>query len=337
MTKNNVMEVIQKTPPAKIADLDIVRDRYIQNYNACHREKVGDLMYHRNVIHFKQAIASSEALAKADPFSLYACFATAAVNGYSLDPNDNEVYLIARGGKACLDRQAGAYVKRLMRTGQVLLFEQAKLVYHGDTFPVRNGRVVDHIENFQSDIIIAGYVRVIVKENGSDLYFIYRKSDWEAWRKKSPNPATIMKKTKDGREYLSESLWDNGIIGGTQPEPNFLRTKIIKHAAKEKCWATGTTPAQVEVFEDIEIDSDDLPQIPSAEPHQALPQAQGHYAPTMIVTPAGEYQQMGTAANQAHPASPAQKAAAETYSNNHFSPEPPAAATVVADDDDGVF
>lgn len=315
--KATVMQVIQQTPPAQIADLDIVRDRYIQNYNACHKEKVGDLMYHRNVIHFKQAIAGSQQLAKCDPFSLYACFATAAVNGYSLDPNDNEVYVIARGGKACLDRQAGAYVRRLMRTQQAQFFEQAKLVYQGDIFQVENGRVLRHVESFQSDVIIAGYVRVVIGDSGEDRFFIYRKSDFESWRKKSTNPATVIKRSQDGREYTSESLWDNGVINGTQPEPNFLRTKIIKHAAKEKCWATGNTPAQVEVFEDIEIDSDDFPQIPTAEPQSQLPHATGTYAPTMIVAPVMHHD--------------------PTVNGDHFSPPQPPAATVTANDDDDVF
>jgi recombinational DNA repair protein RecT len=313
-SKANMMEIIQHTAPAKIADLDIVRDRYIQNYNACHREKVGDLMYHRNVIHFKQIVAASPQLAKADPFSLYAAFATAAVNGYSLDPNDNEVYLIARGGKACLDRQAGAYVRRLVRTNQAQFFEQAKLVYQGDTFQVENGRVVRHVENFQSDIIVAGYVRVVIGINGEDRFFIYRKSDFESWRKKSTNPATIMKNGQNG-QYLSESLWDNGTINGTQPEPNFLRTKIIKHAGKEKCWATGSTPPQVEVFEDIEIDTEDLPQ---------LPEASGNYAPTMIITPAQQVQ-------------PPQPEPQQPTNGQHFAPAQEAAATVTVEDDDEVF
>lgn len=305
--KANMMEVIQNTPPQKIADLDIVRDRYIQNYNACHKEKAGDLMYHRNVIHFKAAIANSKDLANADRFSLYACFATAAVNGYSLDPADNEVYMIARGGKACLDRQAGAYVRRVVRTGQAQYFDQAKLVYQGDVFQVENGRVVRHVENFQSDIIIAGYVRVIIDETGADRFFIYRQSDWQAWRRKSSNPSTIIKKRHDGGEYLSESLWDNGQINGTQPEPNFLRTKIIKHAAKEKCWYTGNTPAVVDVFEDVEIDSEDIP----AAQHEA--------ANPTVITVAGQ-------------------PVAETVANTqHFAPEAPAAQTITVEAEDDGF
>jgi hypothetical protein len=130
---------------------------------------------------------------------------------------------------------------------------------------VENSRVVKHVESFQSDVIIGGYVRMVMDERGTDRFFIYRKSDWESWRKKSANPRTVEKVNRNGGKYLSESLWDNGIVGGTQPEPNFLRTKIIKHAAKEKCWATGQTPASVETFAEVEIDSDDMPQRLSEE------------------------------------------------------------------------
>jgi hypothetical protein len=187
---------------------------------------------------------------------LYACFVTAAVNGYSFDPEDNEVYLIARGGKACLDRQAGAHVRRLIKTRQIQFAEQSKIVYKGDIFEVENGRVVRHVEKFETEEIIAGYIRFVIDEKGNDRFFVYRKSDFDAWRKKSPNPKTIQKTGQNG-SYLSESLWDNGVIDGTQPEPGFLRTKIVKHACKEKCWATGSNPAGVETFEGIEIDAED--------------------------------------------------------------------------------
>jgi recombinational DNA repair protein RecT len=308
----NIMATIQSTPAAQVAELDFVRDKYIQNFNACHKEKVGELMYHRNLIHFKQTIASSDSLIKCDPFSLYACFATAAVNGYSLDPGDNEVYLIARKGKACLDRQAGAYIRRLMRTNQIQFAEQAKLVYQGDIFSVINGRVQQHVENFQSDIIIAGYIRMVIDENGADRFFIYRKSDFESWRKKSANPSTIMKQSQNGNQYLSESLWDNGILGGTQPEPNFLRTKIVKHAAKEKCWATGNTPATVEVFAEVEIDSEeDAPKLITT---------------TTTVTPVQQPQLiMNVVSNQA---------AAAPADDSFVEQKQPATAGKIMDDDD---
>jgi recombinational DNA repair protein RecT len=252
MSKNQTLELIANTPSSKIAELDIVRDRFIKNYNLSHKSSQGDLMYHRQVVFFNQQISGNQQLAQSDKFSLYACFVTAAVNGYSFDPEDNEVYLVAYKGKATLMRQAGAHVRRLIKTNQVQYVEQAKLVYKGDVFEVEGGRVQRHIERFDTDIIIAGYVRFVIDEKGNDRFFIYRKSDFESWRKKSPNPKTILKNGNNG-SYLSESLWDNGIVDGTQPEPGFLRTKIIKHACKEKCWAVGSIPVDVEQFT-VEMD-----------------------------------------------------------------------------------
>lgn len=307
--KNQVLQQLANTPAVQIPELAIVRDRYIQNYNHCHGNKLGDLMYHRNVVFFKQAIASNDKLAAADPLTLYACFVTAAAKGYSLDPNDDEVYLIARGKSACLDRQAGAYVKRLLQTGQAKFFEQAKLVYRDDIFEVENGRVLRHIEMFRSDEIIAGYVRVVLDENGTDRFFIYRKSDFASWRKKSPNPRTIERQGANGN-YLIESLWDNGQLNGINPEPNFLRTKIVKHAAKDKSWAAGTVAPALDAFEDVEIDTEDLP--------------------PLSIHDAGKQQQQVAAQPASIPAPPPTNGA-------HFAPAETAQQGVTVNDNDGVF
>lgn len=262
MSSNNsqgVMAVIQNTKPAAIAELDFVREKYVQNYNHCHKSKDGDLMYHRNLVHFKRAINDSSTLQAADPFSLYACFVTAAVNGYSFDVEDAEVYLVPRGGKAYLQRQAGAHVKRLKRTGQIASVEQAKIVYQGDHFEVENGRVVSHKEKFESEIMVAGYVHIILDESGKDLYFIYRKSDWEAWRKKSP-----------------QANGDNWNGNNGQPGQAFLRTKLLLHACREKVWATGNTPIGAEAFP-VEIDQEDSDPLPD-------PSVKNLGQPSMMVT-----------------------------------------------------
>lgn len=270
MSKNQILQTLQKTPPMQIASLDFVREKFVENYNKCNASDSGELMYHRQLVHFNQQISGSDQLKKADPFSLYACFVTAAVNGYSFDPEDDEIYLLSIKGKAHLWRQAGAHVRRLQRTRQIKFAEQARIVYQGDTFQVENGRVVRHVENFQSETMIAAYVRFVIDDAGADRFFIYRKSDWESWRKKSSNKNTIQKSGHNGT-YLSESLWDNGVIGGENPEPGFLRTKIIKHACKENCWAIGNSiPAEVETFTEIEIDADhdELEQIQAAPAKQ---------------------------------------------------------------------
>lgn len=259
MSKETLMAQIQSTPSTQISELEFVKNRYVENYNLSHKSTQGDLMYHRQQIFFNQQISANQQLAQADKFSLYACFVTAAVNGYSFDPNDNEVYLVPRGGKAYLDRQAGAHVRRLIKTNQIRFAEQAKLVYRGDIFEVENGRVLRHVEKFESSEVIAGYVRFVVDANGTDRFFVYRKSDFEAWRKKSPNPKTIERSGQNGK-YLSESPWDNGVLEGTEIEPGFLRTKIVKHACKEKCWATGSNPAGIEQFTvEVDIEEEETP------------------------------------------------------------------------------
>ncbi len=266
MSKTNTLELINSTAPGKIAELDMVKEKFIKNYNLANRSENGDMMYHRQLVYFNQSIAGLPALQNADKFSLYACFITAAVKGYSFDPLDNEIYLIPRGGKACMQLQAGAYVRRLIQTGQAIECGQAKLVYKGDVFEVEDGLVKKHIEKFESELIIGGYVKFITAGN-SFRYFIYRKSDFESWRKKSSNPNTIEKNGPNGK-YLSKSLWDNEEIVGLNPEPNFLRTKIILHAAKEKCWFTGSTPIEIEHF-NVEIENDDL--LPIVEPEPFIP------------------------------------------------------------------
>ncbi|MDR0793975.1 MAG: recombinase RecT [Chitinophagaceae bacterium] len=306
------LQTIKETPVAQILELDIVKAKYIENFNACNPEKNGELMYHKQLVNVKQAIAGSDQLAKCDPFSIYACFVTAAVNGYSLDPQDGEVYLIPRDGNARLDIQAPAKVRRLMRTRQVQYADQAKLVYEGDDFEVINGRVLRHVERFRSDNIVAGYSRMVIDDKGNDRFFIYRKSDWEAWRKKSSNPKSYEKEGKYGK-YLSASLWDNGIINGQNPEPGFLRTKIIKHACTEKCWASGRNPAFVENFKDVEIETEE--EIQTGEEMRELPNPNAGYEVSYI---AAAPVQQHPVSDDSFIGSPAPKQKTISYDDDNF-------------------
>lgn len=236
-----LIQIIQETQPLHIAALDVVKQKFVSNFNACHPGNQGELMYHRQMIYFNQTLAGNDNLKNADQFSLYACFVTAAVKNWSFDPADNEVYLIARAGKAGLQPQAGAYVRRLMETNQIVFAEQAVLVFIGDDFSVEKGRVTRHSENFKSEKVIAAYVRFVLDDRGNDRYFVYRPSDWNSWKEKSP--------TKTGPN------WTGGFEG--QPQPGFLRTKIVLHACKEKCWATGQRPVGVDQFENVVVEDAD--------------------------------------------------------------------------------
>lgn len=242
MNRQDIIEMINATPAERIGILDFVKDKFIRNYNACNTGNQGELMYHRQLVHFNQIIAGSEKLRNADRFSLYACFVTAAANGYSLDPADNTVYLIPKGGRAHLWRQAGAHIHRLIRTNQIRHAEQVQLVYKGDTFTASKGKVLKHDQNFMGDEIIAGYIEFILTD-GQSRFFIYRPSDWLGWRQKSDVP--------------NGANWNFNNSG--QPEAGFLKTKIAKHAATEKVWATGMQPVAPDAFQDVEIESDDVP------------------------------------------------------------------------------
>lgn len=240
ITKQKAVEIINQTPANEIAELEFVKNKFIENYNATHKDKNGEMQYSKQMVHFKQLVHGSPALSKCNKFSLYACFLTCAVNGYSLDPADNEVYLVPIKDKCNIWKQAGAHVKRLIRTEQVIRAEQAVLVYEGDDFEVQMGKVTKHNENFKSEVIKYAYIRFFVGTDREgkeiDKYFIYRKTDWQYWRKKSMSP--------NGENW-------NGNDG--QPLPAFLKTKVTKHACTDSSWSTGALPATVQTF-DVEIE-----------------------------------------------------------------------------------
>ena len=240
ISKQQAVEIINQTPATDIAELDFVKQKFIANYNATHKDKNGELQYSKQMVHFKQLVHGSQHLAKCNKFSLYACFLTCAVNGYSLDPADNEVYLVPIKDKCNIWKQAGAHVKRLMRTDQIIRADQAVLVYDGDEFEVEMGRVIKHNERFQSEVIKYAYIRFVIGKdrdgNETDKFFIYRKTDWNFWKKKSMVPNGENWSGNDG-----------------QPMPAFLKTKVTKHACMDASWATGALPASVQTF-DVEIE-----------------------------------------------------------------------------------
>lgn len=266
----SLMAVIEQVPVMQLVSHPMVQQKFIANYNASNKEKNGEMAYHRQLIHFNQTLMNSADLQKANKFSLYACFVTAAVEGWSFDPNESEIYMLTRGGKAYIQPQAGAHVKRLVRSAQVIYCDPAKLVYKGDEFLVQNGRVVSHIEKFESEEIIAGYVRFVIDKSGNDKFFIYRRSDWESWRKKSQVP--------NGPNWNYD--------GSNQPQSGFLKTKIILHAAKEKTWFTGRT--KPEGLEEYNVIDDREEEITTANNGEELPHVNenAHFQPTMIVSPA---------------------------------------------------
>lgn len=237
----NLMQVIEKTAPQAILELDLVKKRFIQNYNLCNPGNMGDVAYQRNVIFLRQRIAEDQNLAKADKMSLYKVIVTMGTKGVSIDPQDKEAYVYARGGKAVLELQAPSYVRRLLNAKLIVSASAAKLVYDGDDYYVENGKV-HHKEYRKTNKIIAGYMKFIIDKEGNEKHINYWPEDWNEWRKKSPQP--------NGANWKSE---------GDQPNAAFLKTKIVKHACLDSSWASGNTPPNVDNFTDVvvDVDSDD--------------------------------------------------------------------------------
>lgn len=234
--------------PIQMIDSDLVRERFIKNYELASQKKDGILAYQSQVISFRQLFQANAELTKCTMDSLYKCFIQASIRGYSLDQADQQCYMYPYGAVATLQPQAGAFVEKLKRNKQILHSDQAKLVYKGDEIQVENGKVVKHVEKFQSEQIILGYVKFTRFDN-SEIYFIYRPSDWAAWRSKS--------KQKEAEN------WKGGFEG--QPVAAFLRTKIVLHAAKEKIWSPSNTPVFFERYDDIEQEEEEFENTPVQE------------------------------------------------------------------------
>jgi hypothetical protein len=83
------------------------------------------------LVYFNQNIASSSQLQNADK-SVCMLAHNRSCKRIFIHPLDNEIYLVPRAGKACMQLQAGAYIRRLIQTQQATGCEQAKLVFRGD-------------------------------------------------------------------------------------------------------------------------------------------------------------------------------------------------------------
>jgi hypothetical protein len=265
-------ETIRSLKPQQVLSMSDVRQKYIEHYNRFHLTLDGEFQWNRSLMYIQQYVQSAPT--DIDPLSVYFCIVTLAAHGISVDPQDEEVYLISYSKKLTISRQAGYYVKRLVSTNQIAYVIDTKLVYEGDLFTVKNGKV-EHEEKFASDIMIAGYTKLMLPNN-IERHIVYRKSDWESWRKASPQST--------GSNWQQEfKLSDGRVI--TQPKPGFLKTKILAHALKDKAngWKPGRAPVVEGVTEQVFQDDADgnftpteiaVSDIPETTPHEEVAPAQ---------------------------------------------------------------
>ncbi len=240
-TAQNTMALINGKSAIEIPEMELVKNKYVENYNACNEGGNGEFMYGRNLVFLQQALNSTDSFRKCNPFSVYQVMTTIAAYGYSVDPADNEIYLIPRDGRLCISKQAGAHLKRLYKTKQIVYNGEPTLIYEGDVFTKKDG-IISHEECYKSDKIIGGYVKFTLDEKGTQRHISYKMSDIEVWRSKS-----------------QQSTGSNWVFGEfKQPAPGFLRTKIMLHACQEKCWIPGNSANMVEAFDVFTTETEDI-------------------------------------------------------------------------------
>ena len=257
-TAKQTMDMITSKRAAEIPELEIVRQKYIQNYNACNAGGNGEYMYERNLVFLQAIINSTDHFKNCSPFSVYQAMTTIAAYGYSCDPADGHIYFIPRAGKLCVSKQAGAHLLRLYNTKQIVYNGEPTLIYEGDVFSKKDG-IISHEECYKSDKIIGGYVKFTLDAKGTQRHISYKLSDIEGWRQSSTE--------KEGKNWRFN--------GTGQPHPGFLRTKIMSHACQEKCWVPGNTTLGGEVYNDVIIEEAEAEVLSSttnaAQPETAPP------------------------------------------------------------------
>ena len=235
MKNNEVIELINKTERDKVINLVPVREKFIKNYEQANGTGKGELAYQKNAIYFQQRLRDS-GFDKVSPMAVYKAWIMVAIRGYDLDPTAGEVYIMPYGTTIDLQRQAPYMVRRLIETKQIKFCNPAQLIYKGDEFTIENGDVTYHKRTLKSTEIIAGYVKMDLT-SGKSITFIYTPENWNAWKKKSPQGG--------GGEN-----WTGGVNG--QPVEAFLKTKIVKHACSEKCFASGNRVMTEDWFPETE-------------------------------------------------------------------------------------
>lgn len=232
--KTELMELIRSTPYNKIMGLPEVKDKFVTNYDMAHGSGKGELAYQKNMIFFQQRLADAS-FGNVSSLSVYKVLIQTAIKGYDLDPTEGEVYMMPYDTAIELQKQAPYLVRRLKETKQIQECKPAQLIFDGDEFSIMNGIVVKHERKLESQRIKAGYV-IMINAKGEQVCFIYTPENWNQWRLKS--------KQKDGAN------WTGGFE--KQPIEAFLKTKIVLHACKEKCWASSRANITDDFFPEVE-------------------------------------------------------------------------------------
>lgn len=257
---------LDNIPPLKITEDSKVRDAFISIVNKIHKKGMDEaiMIYEKESLYFKKALAGSDKLKNCTKISLYSAFTEISIQGISIQPGQkSEAYLESRGVNigtrnepkyidTCMLRIT-AYGELNMRitSGQIIRMKNPIVLYEGDHFqPLTNQRgelYVDYKPSIprKSQKIYGAWV--CIELPGDSLDFKWLLDD---------DIARLMKYSipKFGNERGSANALYTANDG--QIDPGFLEAKTIKHAMRAY---TKLRVSDVAAFED-----DPEPETPEA-------------------------------------------------------------------------
>ncbi|MBV5329776.1 MAG: hypothetical protein JZU65_19470 [Chlorobium sp.] len=243
--------------PLKITEDSKVKDAFISVVNKIHKKSIDEaiMIYEKESLYFKKALAANDKLKNCTKISLYSAFTEIAIQGISIQPGQkSEAYLEARGVNigtrqqpqyidTCMLRIT-AYGELNMRitSGQIIRMKNPIVLYDGDHFqPLTNQRgelYVDYKPAIprKSQKIYGAWV--CIELPGDSLDFKWLLDDDIARLMNYSIPKFGTERGNPNALYTAN---------GGQIDPGFLEAKTIKHAMRAY---TKLRVSDVAAFED---------------------------------------------------------------------------------------
>lgn len=240
----NMVETIKALKPNQIVRNELVRQQFINVYNAVWKEG-GEQVYEREANYFNKILRENTKLVGCTSLSVFFAFIDLAVQGLSVEPGVRAMaYLLPRNYKLTGADGREYYEKRCnltisgqgelylrARAGQILHADNPVIVYEGDDFEFgeRDGRkYVNYCMHFprSSNRIVAVFIK-ITRIDGTVDYSSMVENDWKRLEVYSARNNAYYDKDKHERIEKPNELYtsNNGGI-----DPGFLSSKCIKHA-----------------------------------------------------------------------------------------------------------
>ncbi len=240
----NMVETIKSLKPNQIVRNELVRQQFINVYNAVWKEG-GEQVYEREANFFNKILRDNTNLAGSTSLSVFFAFIDLAVQGISIEPGPRAMaYILPRNYKLTSPDGREHYEKRCnltisgqgelylrARAGQIHHADNPVIVYEGDDFEFgeRDGhKYVNYCMRLSrtSNRIIAVFMK-ITRIDGTVDYAVMVENDWKRLAQYSGRNNAYYDKDKHQRIERPNELYTSA-EGGI--DPGFLAAKCIKHA-----------------------------------------------------------------------------------------------------------